>query len=440
MIKHLPALFAAVCCLHAIPHASAQTDVVATMQHGGLTRSFIVHLPPGFSADTAHPLVLALHPSFSSGANFQATAGWDAVADLRGVVVVYPDGGKPVGTKGKFAWNSWEFSGQSPNDVAFLSALVTRVHADYGTDPCRTYMTGFSNGAMMANSFVAVHADQVAAIAPVSGGWITAYGGAESALDPSRPVPTWTWRGSNENFSTGVGANARPRSQQDEEQLAFWVARNAATLIATNSEQLTYGTTRTYVTRIHAGDAPVWFTEVQGTGHLYQPGAADLIWSRFFSQIDAGAGFCARCPTDLNRDGTTDGVDLGVLLGAWGTSQPHADLDADGAVDGTDLGLLLAAWGRCSPGDGGSARSMDGDRPRRMLRPRLSRPVPASAPSGRGVPSSGLPERAGSRTSGTGRARRAWQGTSGGRPAAPDDARVPRAIDATPPAPGTDPR
>ena len=334
-------------CLSAGPRAVAQVDIPSTMPYGGQTRSFIVHLPPGFSAETPHPLVLALHPALSSGPSFQASSGWDAVSDVHGVVVVYPTGGVPLGTKGKFGWNSWEFGGAAPDDLGFLAALIAAMHAEYGTDPCRTYLTGFSNGAMMANSFVALHADKVAAIAPVSGGWITAYGGDEAALDPSGPVPVWIWRGSNENFVTGVGDNARPRSQQDQEQRAFWVAHNAASLVTTVVEQLTYGTTRTYVTGIYAGDAPVRFTEVQGTGHVYQPGAADLIWNRFFSQTRSSADGCGPCPTDFDRDGLTGGSDLGVLLGAWGTADATADLDGDGAVTAVDLGMLLASWGAC---------------------------------------------------------------------------------------------
>ncbi|MBM4107098.1 MAG: hypothetical protein FJ257_12615 [Phycisphaerae bacterium] len=335
------------CSLAAATDAVAQTDIPSTMLHDGQMRSFIVRLPPGFSADASHPLVLALHPALSSGASFQSSSGWDAVSDLHGVVVVYPTGGVPVGAQGGFAWNSWAFGGEAPDDLGFLAALIAAMHASYGTDPCRTSMTGFSNGAMMTNSFVAVHADKVAAIAPVSGGWITAYGGSEAELTPAHPVPVWTWRGSNETFVTGVGKNARPRNQQDQEQLAFWVSHNAASLVTTVSEQLTYGFPRTYLTSIHAGDAPVWFTEVQGTGHHYQPGAADLIWNRFFSQIKQGAGDCLRCPTDFNGDGATDGADLGMLLGAWGASHESIDLDGDGVVAGADLGLLLAAWGPC---------------------------------------------------------------------------------------------
>lgn len=341
------ALIAAASCILTESGASAQTNITATMQHGGLTRSYIVHLPPGFSPEQRHPLVMALHPALSSGQSFQSSSGWDGVSDLSGAVVVYPNGGNQAGTMGQFTWNDWEFSGESPNDVSFLSALIALVHADYGTDPCRTYMTGFSNGAMMANSFMAVHAEQVAAIAPVSGGWITAYGGDESALDPSGPVPVWIWRGSNENFVTGVGANARPRSQQDLEQRNFWVSHNSAALVATNSEQLTYGLTRTYVTSIYAGAAPVWFTEVQGTSHLYQPGAADLIWNRFFSQIEGNSGPCAPCLTDVDRSGSTDGADLAALLSAWGTARMPTDLNGDGTVNGIDLGMMLAAWGPC---------------------------------------------------------------------------------------------
>ena len=47
---------------------------------------------------------------------------------------------------------------------------------------------------------------------------------------------------------------------------------------------------------------------------------------------------------DLNGDGVVDGMDLSILLAAWGTSGP-GDLDGDGIVSGSDLAILLAAWG-----------------------------------------------------------------------------------------------
>ena len=59
------------------------------------------------------------------------------------------------------------------------------------------------------------------------------------------------------------------------------------------------------------------------------------------------------CPPDLNSDGSVNGQDLGVLLGAWGAcanpASCAADLNADGSVNGQDLGVLLGAWGPCAP-------------------------------------------------------------------------------------------
>ena len=46
---------------------------------------------------------------------------------------------------------------------------------------------------------------------------------------------------------------------------------------------------------------------------------------------------------DFNNDGVVNGLDLTILLGAWGTS--NNDITGDGVVSGPDLAQLLAAWG-----------------------------------------------------------------------------------------------
>lgn len=56
------------------------------------------------------------------------------------------------------------------------------------------------------------------------------------------------------------------------------------------------------------------------------------------------------CHADLNEDGSTNGGDLGILLGFWGTGAeifPPADINGNGLVDGNDLSLLLASWVHC---------------------------------------------------------------------------------------------
>ena len=49
-------------------------------------------------------------------------------------------------------------------------------------------------------------------------------------------------------------------------------------------------------------------------------------------------------PGDFNNDGLVNGSDLGLLLSAFGSSDPVYDLNEDGSVNGGDIGLLLAAW------------------------------------------------------------------------------------------------
>ena len=47
---------------------------------------------------------------------------------------------------------------------------------------------------------------------------------------------------------------------------------------------------------------------------------------------------------DLNGDGLVNGADFGILLAAFGSSDPEADLDGSGMVGGGDIGVLLANW------------------------------------------------------------------------------------------------
>jgi hypothetical protein len=46
-------------------------------------------------------------------------------------------------------------------------------------------------------------------------------------------------------------------------------------------------------------------------------------------------------------DSRVDGADLAAMLNFWG--QPSvADLNNDAMTDGIDLGILIAAWGVCN--------------------------------------------------------------------------------------------
>lgn len=83
--------------------------------------------------------------------------------------------------------------------------------------------------------------------------------------------------------------------------------------------------------------------DVQGTlGYLYfTPGGGSGVNN---VNIFVSIFLSSSVYEDLNEDGTVDGADLGLLLGAWETTDTVADLNNSGFVDGGDLGVLLASW------------------------------------------------------------------------------------------------
>lgn len=64
-----------------------------------------------------------------------------------------------------------------------------------------------------------------------------------------------------------------------------------------------------------------------------------------------GDGFGNRCDTDLNNDGVTNGIDVGLLRAAFGSSGPLRDFNGDGVVNGIDVGILRGYFGK-APGPG----------------------------------------------------------------------------------------
>jgi hypothetical protein len=73
-----------------------------------------------------------------------------------------------------------------------------------------------------------------------------------------------------------------------------------------------------------------------GTGSLVEAAIDDLK----ITNVDCTADIVG----DVDGDGVVNGTDLGLLLGAWGTSNAAADINDDGIVNATDLALLIGAW------------------------------------------------------------------------------------------------
>src|SRR5690349_12561513 len=76
-------------------------DSTVTFDFGGVSRSFIVHMPPAYAPTQRSPLVLSMH-GYMEPADLQPMiSGMNPKADAAGYIVVYPSGtGNPV------SWNA----------------------------------------------------------------------------------------------------------------------------------------------------------------------------------------------------------------------------------------------------------------------------------------------------------------------------------------------
>lgn len=161
------------------------------LDSGGVNRTYLLHVPPGYQAGRRLPLIVALHFYPGTGRDMRQMVGLDAVADRENVLVAYPDG---YGA----GFNALICCG-TQDDVGFVKALVEQVRARWNADPSRVYAAGISNGGDMSFRLAVEASETFAAIGVVSGGFI---GAAADRTDysPTRPVSVVTIIGGRDRF------------------------------------------------------------------------------------------------------------------------------------------------------------------------------------------------------------------------------------------------
>lgn len=141
-----------------------------TLVHDGLSRSYIVRVPPAAPTPGRMPLVLVLHGGGGNAPNAERMTGFTELARKEGFIVVYPEGSSRFKDK-LLTWNAGHCCGYAMtrrvDDVGFIRNLIDKLVADYPIDSTRVYATGMSNGGMMAHRLGIELPDRIAAIAPV---------------------------------------------------------------------------------------------------------------------------------------------------------------------------------------------------------------------------------------------------------------------------------
>jgi polyhydroxybutyrate depolymerase len=174
-----------------------------TVQSGGLTRTYRLHVPDNYKPSKQYPLILVFHGRGKTGAQTEAFSDLSKLD----AVVAYPNG--VIGDENKQAWQGAPYAAKGVDDVKFTADLLDQLEGKYCVDTRTVYATGKSNGAGFTGILACRMADRFAAIAPVSGAFYIE--GTRCA--PSRPIPVLDIHGTGDTTIPygGDGSRDLPR-------------------------------------------------------------------------------------------------------------------------------------------------------------------------------------------------------------------------------------
>jgi len=227
---------------------------------GGVERSALVHVPAA-GRGRALAVVLVFHGAGGSGPGMERYSGLSKLAETDHFVAVYPSAAGPH----RF-WTLNSSDPAAPDDLSFISALLTTLPRSVCIDASRIYATGVSNGGGFTARLGCEMSSRIAAIAPVAGGYRSL-----GPCHPDRPVSVLEIHGTSDPV---VPYDGRPPDYAGSVQrfLGQWAgldecpAPASPIFVAPGTERFAWGPC--------AEAADVLHFRLSGVGHTW-PGADD---------------------------------------------------------------------------------------------------------------------------------------------------------------------
>jgi polyhydroxybutyrate depolymerase len=253
----------------------------ATVTVSGVPRTYTVFRPPSLDPAKLAPLVVALHGYTSNASEMETSSRFDDQATQGSFMVVYPQG---LGN----SWNAGRCCGQNGyDDVAFISALIDRMVSGSHVDAKRVFVTGMSNGGLMAQRLACDLSDRVTAVASVSGGLVT------STCKPTRPISVMEIHGTADSLVPFAGGSTAGLTYfaPTISVMAHWATLDGCAASPTVTQS---GIARTSTWTGCRGGAQVVLKAVLGGQHSWfgpdadprpdEPNATQVVWD-FFSHV-----------------------------------------------------------------------------------------------------------------------------------------------------------
>ena len=282
-------------------HLEAAGTQLRCLRVDGRARTYLVHAPATLRTDTPAPMVMVLHGHGGTASKAMRMSRMNAKADEAGFLAVYPNGTSWANTPWR-SWNAGSCCGygkaKGMDDVTFLRKVIEDLERTFPIDEARIYVTGVSNGGMMAYRAACELSEYLAAIAPVAG----ALGVA--ACQPSQPVSVIIFHGTEDRYVPYAGGRSSVTmdNRVDPPVAAtakFWAEQDHCA--AGTQQQVQGRVVHAWFPDCAQGSAVELYT-IQGGGHAWPGGrrawpfgdrptrelsATDIMWEFFASHPKA---------------------------------------------------------------------------------------------------------------------------------------------------------
>jgi polyhydroxybutyrate depolymerase len=177
-------------------------ETTQMLQVGGVSRSYILHVPAKYDGKSPAPLVVDWHPILSTAEFERGNSGYAALSDQEGFIVGFPQG----------IDNAWNIgpcctTSRTVDDLGFARALVDEIESQGCIDPKRVYSTGYSMGGGMTHYLACNAADVFATATPSAFDLLEE---DEEPCHPSRPITVLSFRGSADPIVPYAGGASNP--------------------------------------------------------------------------------------------------------------------------------------------------------------------------------------------------------------------------------------
>ncbi len=276
-----------------------------TITHQALRRTYLVHVPPQASAGKPLPVVINFHGGGGNAAVHKSYTRMDTAADRDGYIAVYPNGSGGIGER-FLTWNAGACCGPAAasrvDDVGFSLAMLDDLARRTPLDMTRVYVTGLSNGSMMAYRLAVEASHRIAAVAGVAGAMTL------QRFAPSRPMAVMHIHSVDDElalYAGGLGpaflfSDARALHHPVEAMVGKWVIHNGCSAEPeragpASGEPGTKDAMHTATRYLHEkcrNGVEVVLLKLTGAGHVWPGGIRDylpLILGTGTGVIDANA-------------------------------------------------------------------------------------------------------------------------------------------------------